>query len=496
MNLEEYASYDALGLADLVRRRKVAAAELRDLGMQAIELLNPTLNAVVATMPEEAEAALERLTADAPFAGVPFLIKDIGAAYQGVPSEAGCRLMKGHVSPHDSELCKRYKRAGLVAIGRTTTPEIGNNVSTESLATGPTRNPWNTGLSPGGSSGGSAAAVAAGIAPMGHAADGAGSIRVPAANCGLFGLKPSRGRNPTGPDLHEILFGLVNDHVVTRSVRDSAALLDATAGSEIGGRLLLPAPSGTFLSAAQRDPKRLRIAFSAEPPGRGGGRAHADCVAMTHDVAALCESLGHEVSEAAPDIDIAEVTQVFLEFAAAAVRQMVVAARRETGRPANHDTLEATTLRILEYAESRSAAQFVETFDLMHRTSRILGEFFTSCDVWLSPIMAFPPPVLGLLNADDPNLSAFEWMLKVVTACPYVAMFNQSGQPALSIPLYWNADGLPIGTQLAGRLGDEETLLSLSGQLERARPWAQRCPGVHVAGRGAQVAGRGAHRAL
>ena len=489
MNLEEYASYDASGLADLVRRRQVSAAELRDLGMRAIELLNPTLNAVVATMPEEAEAALVRMTAGAPFAGVPFLIKDIGAAYRGVPSEAGCRLMKGHTPSHDSELAKRYKRAGLIAIGRTTTPEIGNNVSTESLATGPTKNPWNIGLSAGGSSGGSAAAVAAGIAPMGHAADGAGSIRVPAANCGLFGLKPSRGRNPTGPDLHEILFGLVNDHVVTRSVRDSAALLDATAGSEIGGRLLLPAPSGSFLAAAQRDPKRLRIAFSAEPPGRGGGRAHADCVAMTHDVAGLCESLGHEVREAAPEVDIAEVTQVFLEFAAAAVRQMVAAAREETGRPANHDTLEATTLRILEYAESRSAAQFVETFDLMHRTSRILGEFFTTCDVWLSPIMAFPPPVLGLLNADDPNLSAFEWMLKVVMACPYVAMFNQSGQPALSIPLYWNAEGLPIGTQLAGRLGDEETLFSLSGQLEQARPWAHRRPGVHVAG-------QGAHRAL
>ena len=487
MNLEEYASYDALGLADLVRRRQVSAAELRDLGMRAIELLNPTLNAVVATMPEEAEASLERMRPVAPFAGVPFLIKDIGAAYQGVPSEAGCRLMKGHISSHDSELAKRYKRAGLVAIGRTTTPEIGNNVSTESLATGPTRNPWNIGKSAGGSSGGSAAAVAAGIAPMGHAADGAGSIRVPAANCGLFGLKPSRGRNPTGPDLHEILFGLVNDHVVTRSVRDSAALLDATAGSEIGGRLLLPAPSGSFLAAAQRDPKRLRIAFSAEPPGRG--RAHADCVAMTEDVAGLCESLGHEVREAAPEIDIEEVTQVFLEFAAAAVRQMVAAARQETGRPANHDTLEATTLRILEYAESRSAAQFVETFDLMHRTSRILGEFFTTCDVWLSPIMAFPPPVLGLLNADDPNLSAFEWMLKVVTASPYVAMFNQSGQPALSIPLYWNAEGLPIGTQLAGRLGDEETLFSLSSQLEQARPWAHRRPAVHVAG-------QGAHRAL
>jgi amidase len=487
MKLEEYASYDALGLAELVRRKDVKPAELRDLGIRAIELLNPTINAIVGTTPGEAEASLGRSVGSAPFAGVPFLIKDIGAAYEGVPSEAGCRLFKGHVSPHDSELARRYKRAGLVTIGRTTTPEIGNNVSTESLATGPTRNPWNSGRSAGGSSGGAAAAVAAGIAPMGHAADGAGSIRVPAANCGLFGLKPSRGRNPTGPDLHEILFGLVNDHVVTRSVRDSAALLDATAGSEIGSRLLLPPPSGTFLEASQRDPRRLRIAFSSEP-GRGGGRAHPDCIAMTEDVATLCEELGHEVREAAPDVDVAEVTQVFLEFAAAAVRQMVAAGREETGRLANHDTLEATTLRILEYAESRSAAQFVETFDIMHRTARTLGEFFNTCDIWLSPIMAFPPPELGVLNADDPSLSAFDWMLKVVTACPYVAMFNQSGQPALSIPLYWNADGLPIGTQLAGHLGAEETLFSLSGQLERARPWAHRRPGIHVANQGVRRA--------
>jgi amidase len=203
----------------------------------------------------------------------------------------------------------------------------------------------------------------------------------------------------------------------------------------------------------------------------------------------LCESLGHNVREAAPDVDVAQVTQVFLEFAGAAVRQMIAAGRAETGRPANHDTLEATTLKILEYAESRSAAQFVETFDSMHRTSRILGEFFTTCDVWLSPIMAFPPPLLGVLNADDPSLSAFEWMYKVVTASPYVAMFNQSGQPALSIPLYWNSEGLPIGTHLAGHLGDEETLFSLSAQLERARPWAQRRPGVHVAS-------PGAHRAI
>ncbi len=276
MNLEEYASYDALGLADLVRRRQVSAAELKDLGDARDRAPQPEAQCSGRdACRRRLKTSLARLAAgaplaSAPFAGVPFLIKDIGAAYQGVPSEAGCRLMKGHVSPHDSELAGRYKRAGLVAIARTTTPEIGNNVSTESLATGPTRNPWDLERSAGGSSGGSAAAVAAGIAPMGHAADGAGSIRVPAANCGLFGLKPTRGRLPTGPDLHEILFGLVNDHVVTRSVRDSAALLDATAGPEIGGRLLLRAAGGDLSRrlAARSETPAHRVLLDAGPQRR------------------------------------------------------------------------------------------------------------------------------------------------------------------------------------------------------------------------------------
>lgn len=480
MKLEEYASYDALGLADLVRRKAVQPAELRDLAMRAIELLNPTLNAIVGTTPHEAEASLTRVADSAPFAGVPFLIKDLGIAYQGVLSEGGSRLLKGHISHHDSELAQRYKRAGLVAIGRTNTPEVGNNASTEPLANGPTCNPWDIRRSAGGSSGGSAAAVAAAVVPIAHASDGGGSIRVPASNCGVFGLKPTRGRNPTGPDLDELLFGLVNDHAVSRSVRDSAALLDASAGAEIGSRVFIPPPSGSFLAAAQRDPQRLRIAFTAQP-GRGGGRAHADCVTMIEDVAALCEDLGHEVREGAPDIDIAEVSHVFMVFSAVAVRQMVSAIQHATGRVANHDSLEATTLKILEYGASCSAADLVEAFAVLQRLCRSLGQFFTSCDVWLSPVLAMPPPILGYLNGNDPGLSGFEWIAKIMSACPYTAMFNLSGQPAMSVPLHWNAAGLPIGSQFAGPLGAEEMLFSLGAQLERARPWAHRRPGVHVA---------------
>ena len=481
MNLDEYASYDALGLAGLVRNKHVSATELRDCGMQAIELVNPIINAIVATTPEEAAASSARGAAAAPFAGVPFLIKDLGIMYAGVPSEGGCRLLKGMIAPHDSELAARHKRAGFVTIGRTNTPEIGNNASTEPVANGPTRNPWDIRRSAGGSSGGAAAAVAAGITPIAHASDGGGSIRVPAANCGVFGLKPTRGRNPTGPDLDEILFGLVNDHAVSRSVRDSAAMLDATAGVEIGSRIFIPPPSGSFLAASQRDPERLRIAFAAQP-GRGGGRAHPDCVTMTKDVAALCEDLGHEVLEGAPDIDVAEVSHVFLVFAAVAVRQMIAAIRAGTGRAANHENLEATTLKILEFGESCTAADLADAFAVLHRICRSLGEFFKSCDVWLSPVLAVPPPILGYLNGDDPALSGIEWISKIMKVCPYTAMFNQSGQPAMSVPLYWNADGLPIGSQFAGHLGAEETLFSLAGQLERARPWAHRRPTVHVTG--------------
>jgi amidase len=480
MNLDEYAAHDALDLARLVQSGQVAAAELRDLGIQAIDKVNPVLNAVVATTPEEASAALERVDPTAPFAGVPFLIKDLGIMYTGVPSEGGSRMLKGAIAPHDSELAIRHKRAGLVTIGRTNTPEFGNNASTEPVANGPTRNPWDLRGSSGGSSGGAAAAVAAGVTPIAHASDGGGSIRVPAANCGVFGLKPSRGRNPSGPDFEELLFGLVNDHAVSRSVRDSAALLDATAGPEIGSRLLIAPPAGSFLAASGRDPKRLRIAFTAQQ-ARGGGAPDPECIAMLKDVAALCETLGHDLYEAAPDIDLGEVTEVFLVLAAVAVRQAVTHVQRVTARKIDQDTLEATNLKIFQFGESCSAADLADALGVLNRITLTLGEFFASCDIWLSPVLAAPPPLLGYLNGNDPALSARDWISRVMLTCPYTAMFNQSGQPAMSVPLYWSKDGLPIGSHFAAPLGAEETLFSLAGQLERARPWANRRPPVHVA---------------
>jgi amidase len=477
MNLVEYASFDAIDLANLVRRKEIKAAELRDIGMEAIEAVNPRINAVIATTPEEAASALMRAQPDAPFAGVPFLIKDVGISYRGIPSESGCRMLKGQVPTEDCELAVRQKRAGLVTIGRTNTPELGNSASTEPVCNGPTRNPWDVHRSAGGSSGGAAAAVAAGITPIAHASDGGGSIRVPAANCGIFGMKPSRGRNPTGPDRDEILFGLVADHVVSRSVRDSAAMLDATSGIEVGSRIMVPPPSRPFLVSAERDPSPLRIAFSTQPV-RGADRPHLDCVKMIKDVVTLCEDLGHELREDAPQVELDDVVEVFLVLGAASLQQTIAAAQRVNGRAANRSTLEATTLRTLEYADSLTPADLLGAFDALNRVSRSLGAFFSTCDVWLSPVLAGLPPLLGYMDADDAALSSIEWVQKIMKTCPYTAMFNQSGQPAMSVPLHWNSDGLPVGSHFVGHLGSEEILFSLAGQLERARPWTHRRPTV------------------
>lgn len=482
MNLAEYASYDALGLAELVRRREVSASELRDVSMRAIEAVNAEINAVVATIPGEANAAISRLRMSAPFVGVPFLIKDIGISYAGILSEGGSRILSGTRPARDCELASRFKEAGFVTIGRTNTPEFGNNASTEPLANGPTRNPWCTDRSAGGSSGGAAAAVAAGVTPIAHASDGGGSIRAPAANCGVFGLKPSRGRNPTGPDQDEILFGFVADHGVSKSVRDSAALLDATAGADLGARLLLRPSPGTYLAAAQADPKPLRIAFASRPV-RGAQEADADCRGMIEDVAKLCEDLGHELREDCPRVDLEEVVHVFAVVSAVSIKKAVDDVKRLTSRNPSRYMLEATTLRALEYAESLSAVDLMNALEVLNRICRSLGEFFTSCDVWLSPVLATAPPFLGHLDANDERLSSAEWTHKIIMACPFTSMFNQSGQPAMSIPLYWSAAGLPIGSHFVARLGDEDTLFSLAGQLERARPWGARRPNVHIASR-------------
>jgi amidase len=475
MKVSEYASYDGLGLAELVKSRQISARELATAALEAIERLNGGINAVIAPVPAETERTLIEGVGRGAFEGAPFLIKDVGAHYANVPSECGSRLFEGVVFPYDNELAARFKRSGVVAVGRSNIPEFGASVSTEPVKHGPTRNPWNTAHIAGGSSGGAAAAVAAGLVPVAHANDGGGSIRAPASCCGVFGLKPTRGRQPWGPDQDEGIFGLGCEHIVSRSVRDSAAMLDATAGSDVGARYLLPAPAIPFLQAAARDPGRLRIAFSAAPPA-GAPPVHEECRRAVLDAARLCEELGHDVFEAAPDVTHEESCTVFRDVAAPVMASAVQMVCDMTGRHVGPDNFEATSRALLEHGSRMTAVQFAAAVGVVNTVSRKLGRFFTGCDVWLTPVLTTPPPLLGVLNANEEGVDAAQWIRRLMDLAAYCAMFNASGQPAMSVPLHWSAQGLPIGVQFAGRFADEVTLFALAGQLERARPWAARTP--------------------
>lgn len=480
MKLSEYASHDGLALAELVRTREVSARELAETALRAVDALNPQLNAVIGKVPHETERALGALPSlppDAPFLGVPFLIKDIGSHFANVTTELGSRFMRGLVLPFDNELAVRFKQAGVVAIGRSNVPEFGANVSTEPVKDGPTHNPWNPRHTPGGSSGGAAAAVAAGIVPVAHANDGGGSIRAPASCCGLFGLKPSRHRNPFGPDQDEGIFGLGVEHIVSRTVRDSAAMLDATHGSDVGARYLLQPPAIPFAESARRDPARLRIAFSTRAPA-GAPDVHPECRAAVLNAVRLCERLGHEVFEAAPDVTHEETCSIFRDVAGPYLAAAFAAASAAMGRTVGPDTVEATTRAIIAHGSRMSAIEFVNAIGVVNAVSRRLGQFFQTCDVWLSPVLTTPPPPLGVLDANDASLDAHAWIRKIMDTCAFCAMFNGSGQPAMSVPLHWTADGLPVGAHFVGRFGGESTLFSLAGQLEREQPWIARIPPI------------------
>ncbi|MBP17950.1 MAG: amidase [Pseudomonadales bacterium] len=479
MKLSEYASYDGLGLAELVRQGDITPRELADLALAAIEQLNPKINAVVGLIEEETEASLARSGEGGPFDGVPFLIKDLGISYAGVLSEMGSRLGRGVVAPHDSELAIRLKRSGVVTLGRTNTPEFGVNASAEPVANGPTRNPWDLGRIAGGSSGGSAAAVAAGMVPLGHANDGAGSIRFPAACCGVFGLKPSRGRVSFGPDADELAFGLGSQLALSRSVRDSAAMLDAIEGLDVGTRLMLPPPERPYLEEAGRDPSPLRVAFSANAPEGGTPVDRQVCDAI-NEIARLCEELGHEVREGAPGMNVPDLANIFLSLASPGIAGWAGGLAEATGRPLSEETLEATTLEILEYGRRMTAIDLLASLDKVNTLSRSTGRFFETCDVWLSPVTVSPPIELGVLDANAKGVDGQAWFEKIFSYGAFTTIFNATGQPAMSMPLCWSGDGLPIGIQFAAGLGREDILFQLAGQLERARPWRDKRPPLSI----------------
>lgn len=476
MKPSEYTALDGLALADLVARGEVSAAELAATAREAIDAVNPRLNAVIGRIDAVADQALDRGPKHAVFSGVPFLIKDIGMHYAGIPHEMGSRFAEGFVFPHDTELATRFKQAGLITLGRTNTPEFGCNASTEPVSKGPTRNPWNPGHSAGGSSGGSAAAVAAGVVPFAHANDGGGSIRIPASCCGLVGLKPSRGRMPAGPDADDLIFGMGVELVVSRTVRDSAAVLDATHGPDAGARLMLPFPAAPYRQLIERSPARLRIAYATKSPD-GAGPIDPECLAGVERTAKLLADLGHIVEEASPQFDHEGACLNFLDLAAAYFGGGISLIQQMTGRKPSLENLETTTLAIYEYGRRLSAFELGAAFARINQLSRQMGAFFPRYDLWLTPTMAVPPVKLGVMNAMA-DLGAAEWIKQVLSLAPFTAPFNATGQPAISLPLHQSASGLPIGMHFVGRLGDEATLLQLARQLEQAAPWADRRPGI------------------
>jgi len=479
ISLKDYTSYDATGLADLVARKQVKPEELLEAALQAVSKVNPKLNAVLQTLPERAQGEIRAGLPKGPFTGVPFMIKELVLHAKGVRQDSGSRLAQGTIPQSDTELMARFRNAGLVLAGTTQTPEMGYNPTTETVAFGPTHNPWNLNHSPGGSSGGSGAAVAAGIVPMAHANDGGGSIRIPAACDGLVGLKPTRDRTPTGPDYADPLCGLAIEFAVTRTVRDTAALLDAVAGPDVGAPSVCVTPPRPYRMEVGAPTGRMRIAWTTTAPS--GAKAHPECVKAVHETVKLLEELGHELVEDRPPLEweafLKNVHQIWIAFNALSVDAAALA----TGRKIGPDTLEAVTLACVEEARKMSATDLLIAMAHQNTISRQVAEWFLKYDTLLTPTVGKPPPPLGEINQNRAGMKPFEWTQQVFTYCPFTPLFNSTGQPAISLPLHWTPDGLPVGVQFAGRFGDESTLIRLASQLEQARPWAAKRPPNHAA---------------
>lgn len=477
MQLHEYTQYDGLGLAELVRRGEVHPRELAAAAVSAIEAVNPTLNGVIEVYAE----ALDQPDAEdpqAPFAGVPFLRKDIGATEAGRLVEMGSRLCAGLVAPRDAFLTTRFRAAGLRFLGRTTTPEMALHGTTESVLSGATANPWDPTRIAGGSSGGSAAMVAAGAVPLAHASDGGGSIRVPAACCGLVGLKPSRGRVTAGPAMGHPK--LTTELVVSRTVRDTAAALDAVSGPQAGEPFEIPPPTLPWSQQIASPPGPLRVAFSTVTPN--GAPVDAEVAAVVEAAASMLAELGHEVTEAAPDFGFERLRGAFMDlFSVVATGALPLLAER-LGRPIDTSTLEPVTLRWYEHAQSVSGRAYDEALTVCDRIARRIGVFQEDYDVLLTPVLAQLPQLLGTQGGTQDQLSMAESVDLMFALLPFTAVLNLSGQPGISLPTGVSTSGLPIGVQLAGRFGEEGTLLQVASQLEEAMPWAGRRPGVHAGG--------------
>ncbi len=494
---KEYASFDAVGLAQLVQQGAVRPLELVEAAASRIDEINPAINAVIWDRLDAARVEADAADQTGPFAGVPILIKDL-VVEKGIPVTFGSVFFRDYVGDTTSEFRHRINGAGFIDLGRTNTPEFGLLPTTEPVLHGPTRNPWDLNRSAGGSSGGAAAAVAAGIVPLAQGSDGGGSIRIPASATGLFGLKPSRGRNPRRPG--SSIDYLSVEHALTRTVRDSAAFLDAVHGPVPGDRYWSPPPSGPFAEAVTRDPERLRIAFSTRD--FRGDRVHPECEAAVLDTATLLDGLGHDIVEAEPDVDGALLADAFFEIWAALAatafglvlegvselkpavgrirryagdrRTMRLISRfdqRESGKPA----FEPFTFGLADRSRSRSQVDLLGAEAALQSIAHQTGAFLVDYDLFLTPVLGSPPVPLGRI---DQNLPWNEFVEMIFRYVAFTPLGNFAGLPAMSVPIHWTSDGLPVGSHFLGRFGAEETLFSLAGQLERAQPWANLRPDI------------------
>ncbi|MCX5849816.1 MAG: amidase [Deltaproteobacteria bacterium] len=493
----EYDQYDGLGLAKLVRGKEISPIELCEEAISRIEKLNPIVNAVVTTMFDIGRNAAKTLLPDGPFTGVPFLLKDLISSYAGVKLTSGCRAYKDYIPDYDSEMVKRFRKTGLITLGKTNTPEFGLMGITEPELFGPTRNPWNIEHTPGGSSGGSAAAVASGMVPLASGGDGGGSIRIPAAFCALFGLKPTRGRTPTGPKLGELWQGAAVEHVLTRSVRDCAAMLDAISGADAGAPYIIKTPERPYAEEINRDPGSLRIAFNTESPLGTG--THEYCREAVHKTAKLLQDLGHKVEEAKPEIDGVKLANTYFTLYFGEIAAEIELAKSLLKKKIGRRDFEITTWFFGKLGHCCSAKDFVQAIRQWDIAARAMGQFHLKYDLYLTPTVAFPPAKIGELLPKSYEKAAMEIIsslnlgslakatglvnkiaIQTLAKTPFTQLANFTGQPAISVPLHWDKNGMPCGVQFIAPSGDEATLFRLAAQLEKAKPWFNQRPSLQI----------------
>jgi Asp-tRNA(Asn)/Glu-tRNA(Gln) amidotransferase A subunit family amidase len=467
MSFAEYRSHDALGLAQLVKRAEVSSMELLEIAIARSEAVNPSINCVVEKLYDHARSEISSGLPEGPFTGVPFMLKDLGMALQGTVTTNGSRFYRGSRMDYTSTVVERYQRAGLVIFGKTASPEFGGTPTTESILFGDTRNPWDLSRSAGGSSGGSAAAVATGILPLANGSDGGGSIRIPASCCGLFGMKPSRGRVPSGPKSLSSIMSVI--HAVSRSVRDSAALLDASRGPEPGQTTIAPFPKGDYLTAVNKAPKGLRIGLIGTPITHSP--VDPECRRAVENAAKLCEELRHHVSEIQLPVDPQEFFASTRIIMGAGTVVRVTKRERQLGREVTENDLEPIIWQRYQSSRAYTAEQLWKAQQRIEITAQSIALLQQEYDLLLSPTLATPPVKLGKLSLSQDNVT---YEKEAISASAFTMLYNATGQPAMSVPLHWSPDGLPVGVMFAGRYGEEALLFQLAGQLEQASPWFDR----------------------